>query len=624
MRPAKGYCGYERARSECEAVLGREQPLRVVQLGSKLPDDRRPASLKWIGALGLVLLSTTGLMGATLMVVDTGRPHPMPVATVVERPEDALPVVSPGKRDRLTVQVALHGGDRTRAELEASRRVGERLVYVRQPVVILRSPLRIASENALGVLSPYVSAFLSTPHATEEFATLSPEWTAFTTRPLTEEMLADFGVVDAEVGETRPMNGMDARTDPGRLEASVSSGVASQKTHVAVDGDGVSRELLVEIAKRSVSDVPAPLVRTAAFRSQLLEGDPVLQTVRPGETLAGALIAAGANVTDARQAERALRTGLVMGDRLKIVLDDRGSLDHVVIRRVGRPIKTVTRTVEDDYLLVEEPTASALPFEEGRSEEVGSLEASLQVTLDGLAVPPQTRDKILRILIAGVPLETLVKGEASLDVVLDMEADGTDPKHVRAVSLRIGADRFDFYRHRRPDGTVAFLNPSGISPQERLLRKPIADGRLTSKFGMRNHPVLGYRRLHAGTDYAAPRGTPIYAAGAGVITMARWKGGNGRFVAIDHPDGLRTTYSHMSAFADDAEEGRKVRQGDVIGYVGTTGLSTGNHLHVELKNDGKPIDLLRTPLPSTLKLWGDELSDFQRNRDAVDVLLRRS
>ena len=624
MRAAKGYCDYERARSECEAVLGCEEPLRVVRPGSRPSDDRRPASLKWIGALALVLLSTTGLMGTTLVVVDTGRPHPTPATTVAERPEDILPVVSPGKRDRLTVQAALHGGYRTRAEIEASRRVGERLVYVRQPVVVLRSPLRIASENASGGLSPHVSAFASTPHATERFATPSLERAAFTTRPLTEEMLAGFGVADAEVAETQPLNGMDDRTDPSRLEASVESGVALQKSHVAVDSDGVSRELLVEIARQGVSDGPTPLVRTAAFRSQLLEGDPVFQTARPGETLAGALIAAGANATDARRAKRALRTGLVMGDRLKIVLDDRGSLDHVVIRRVGRPLKTVMKTVEGDYVLVEEPAASALPFEEGLSEEVGSLGASLQATLDEFAVAPEIRDKILQVLFAGVPPETLVTGEAALDVVLDVGADGTDPKHVRAVSLRMGADRFEFYRHRRPDGTIVFLDPSGVSPQERLLRKPVAGGRLTSRFGMRRHPVLGYRRLHAGTDYAAPRGTPIYAAGDGVITTARWKGGNGRFVAIDHPDGLRTTYSHMSAFAEDTTKGREVQQGDVIGYVGTTGLSTGNHLHVELKYDDKPIDLLQTPLPSTLKLWGDELSDFQRNRRAVDVLLRRS
>lgn len=605
MRPAKGYCDYARARRECEGAIGCEVPISLVKYSSLRPDDRRPASLRWIWALTLVLLTTTGLMGGTLLVIDTERPHPTLAQLATEPPGNTFPTAAAGKRDRLTVRAALHGMTRTRTEIETSRRVGQKLVYVRQPVVVLRSPLKTALNRIPQTVPSAASAFASTPHATERLPAPSLQRVAFTTFPLTEDMLADVVSSESDTVDFMAANDLGGR-------------YASQNV------DRMSREVLVEIARRDATKRSATTVRATPFRGKLSEDDPIFRTVRPGETLTSALIGIGATVTDARRATTALPTGLVMGDRLKIVLARDGSLDHVTIKRVKRPLETLVRKMDGHFVLVEEPAASALVPTEAMASEGAAAAASLQATLDEFAITPSLREKILRILLANIPPETVVDEGASLAVVLDGEADGADPAHVRAISLRTDAERFDLYRHQRPDGSIAFLDPSGVSPQEKLLRKPIAEGRYTSGFGMRRHPVLKYRRLHSGTDYAAPRGTPIYAAGDGTVATAKWKGGNGRFVAIDHPGGFRTTYSHMSAFSEDAKEGGAVKRGDVIGYVGTTGLSTGNHLHVELKSDGRPVDLLNTPLPSTLRLWGDELADFQRNRNASDALLRRS
>jgi murein DD-endopeptidase MepM/ murein hydrolase activator NlpD len=114
----------------------------------------------------------------------------------------------------------------------------------------------------------------------------------------------------------------------------------------------------------------------------------------------------------------------------------------------------------------------------------------------------------------------------------------------------------------------------------------VPNGRFTSGFGMRRHPILGYSRMHTGVDWAAPRGTPIIASGNGVVKSAGWSGGYGRQVIIRHANGYETSYSHQNAIADGVSQGARVRQGQVIGYVGATGLATGNHLHYELHVNG--------------------------------------
>jgi murein DD-endopeptidase MepM/ murein hydrolase activator NlpD len=173
------------------------------------------------------------------------------------------------------------------------------------------------------------------------------------------------------------------------------------------------------------------------------------------------------------------------------------------------------------------------------------------------------------------------------------------------------------------DGSTDYFDENGSSARQFLLRKPVPNGRFTSGFGGRVHPVLGYFKMHTGVDWAAPSGTPIIAAGNGVVEKAGWAGGYGRQTVIQHANGYQTTYNHQSRMADGMEPGVKVRQGQVIGYVGSTGLSTGNHLHFEIAVNGTKVDPMRVRLPVGKVLRSDDLVAFKRERERIDDLLKQ-
>ena len=165
-----------------------------------------------------------------------------------------------------------------------------------------------------------------------------------------------------------------------------------------------------------------------------------------------------------------------------------------------------------------------------------------------------------------------------------------------------------------------YYDIKGKSITKSLMKTPINGARLSSSFGMRKHPILGYNKMHRGTDFAAPSGTPIMASGSGTITRARWCGGGGNCVKIKHNSTYETIYAHMKAFAKGIKEGRKVKQGQIIGYVGSTGLSTGPHLHYEVIENGKKINSQKLKLPSGKILKGDERKKFEVNKIKIDVL----
>ena len=147
---------------------------------------------------------------------------------------------------------------------------------------------------------------------------------------------------------------------------------------------------------------------------------------------------------------------------------------------------------------------------------------------------------------------------------------------------------------------------------------------MRSGFGARNHPLLGYYKMHTGVDWAAPLGTPIYASGNGTVEKVGWEGGYGKYVRIRHANGYETAYGHMTAFARSTQPGARVRQGQVIGYVGSTGLSTGPHLHYEILVNGRFVDPLRVKLPRGRVLDGPMLTGFDKDRERVDGILTNS
>jgi len=155
------------------------------------------------------------------------------------------------------------------------------------------------------------------------------------------------------------------------------------------------------------------------------------------------------------------------------------------------------------------------------------------------------------------------------------------------------------------------------------VRKPLAEGIMRSGFGARRHPILAYMKMHTGVDWAAPYGTPIFASGNGTVERVGWESGYGKYVRIRHTNGYETAYGHMTAFARGVDPGVRVRQGQVIGFVGSTGLSTGAHLHYEILVNGRFVDPMRIRLPRGRVLDGPILSSFERERDRVDGMMAR-
>ena len=166
-----------------------------------------------------------------------------------------------------------------------------------------------------------------------------------------------------------------------------------------------------------------------------------------------------------------------------------------------------------------------------------------------------------------------------------------------------------------------YYDIKGKSITKSLMKTPINGARLSSSFGMRKHPILGYNKMHRGTDFAAPSGTPIMASGSGTITRARWCGGGGNCVKIKHNSTYETIYAHMKSFAKGIKEGRKVKQGQIIGYVGSTGLSTGPHLHYEVIVNGKKVNSQKLKLPSGKILKGNARKEFELKRIKIDLKL---
>ncbi len=187
-------------------------------------------------------------------------------------------------------------------------------------------------------------------------------------------------------------------------------------------------------------------------------------------------------------------------------------------------------------------------------------------------------------------------------------------------SMFVNGEEINLYNFSH-NNDEEYYDIKGKSITKSLMKTPINGARLSSSFGMRKHPILGYNKMHRGTDFAAPSGTPIMASGSGTVTRARWCGGGGNCVKIKHNSTYETIYAHMKAFAKGIKEGKKVKQGQIIGYVGSTGLSTGPHLHYEVIVNGKKVNSQRLKLPSGKILKGEARKDFELERIKIDLKL---
>ncbi len=189
-------------------------------------------------------------------------------------------------------------------------------------------------------------------------------------------------------------------------------------------------------------------------------------------------------------------------------------------------------------------------------------------------------------------------------------------------SMFVNGNEINLYSFK-DDSDLGFYDIKGKSIVKSLMKTPINGARLSSSYGMRKHPILGYNKMHRGTDFAAPSGTPIMASGSGKITRARWCGGGGNCVKIKHNSTYETVYAHMKSFARGIKEGKRVKQGQIIGYVGSTGLSTGPHLHYEVIVNGKKVNSQKLKLPSGKILKGKAREDFELARIKIDLKLSK-
>lgn len=180
------------------------------------------------------------------------------------------------------------------------------------------------------------------------------------------------------------------------------------------------------------------------------------------------------------------------------------------------------------------------------------------------------------------------------------------------------------YRYEYPNGSIAYFTPEGKSIEKSLMRTPINGAKLSSRYGFRIHPIIGYNQMHQGTDFAAPIGTPIMASGAGTVEYSGWKGGYGKFISIRHSLVYQTNYAHLQDYAKGIRRGTKVQQGQVIGYLGSTGSSTGPHLHYEVVVNGRKENSQTLKLPSAAPLEGNNKNLFEIQKRNIDNLILES
>ena len=290
---------------------------------------------------------------------------------------------------------------------------------------------------------------------------------------------------------------------------------------------------------------------------------------------------------------------------------------------------TVAITDEGGYKPVTLRTAQA-PRRPKAADDEGagggmSLYQSLYETALKQGLPRSIIDVTTRVFANDVDFQRATAPGDSLEAFYSDPDDINPRPELLCASMTVRDQTFKYYRFQTPDDNmVDFYDENGRSMRKFLVRKPIAEGEITSPFGMRFHPILHYARMHTGVDWAAPIGTPIYAAGNGVIIKAGWDGGYGRRVEIQHANGYVTAYNHMSSFGRAIAEGARVVQGQTVGYLGDSGLATGPHLHYEVIINGNFVDPMAIKLPRTREFDGRMLAAFKRERDRIDQLMAES
>lgn len=345
-----------------------------------------------------------------------------------------------------------------------------------------------------------------------------------------------------------------------------------------------------------------------------------------GSNLMATLTATGLERTSAYNAIEALRDvfnprKLRAGQEFDLVYaadaqDDIELLDQLSFQPDPETIVSVSRT-DDGY----QASSDKIELTPARNVASGTIEQSLFLAAERNGVPIPVLMDLIELYSYEVDFQRDIQPGDSFEVMYQ-ELNNDAGERVRFgdvlyASMTLSGHEVRLYSYTDSNGETDFYNQKGESYRRALMRTPINGARLSSGYGKRKHPILGYTKMHKGIDFAAPTGTPIFAAGNGTIAKIGRNGGYGNYILIRHNDSYDTAYAHMNGFAKGLKQGSRVKQGDVIGYVGTTGRSTGPHLHYEILKNNTQVNPIRIKMPSGKTLKGDELDRFLADSDGL-------
>jgi len=373
---------------------------------------------------------------------------------------------------------------------------------------------------------------------------------------------------------------------------------------------------------------PKTAVTLDAFYKEQLGASPQTEsqqiTLQSGEGLATMLKRAGFSAESAHNAIR-----IVANYRSMRSLPIGLALD--AISPVDGKGGAFRLAVEDDYDLTLYQTEdggwasqlSTRPIETFTTFSQGQITSSLYTASKKAGMSEDVFNTFVQVLSFSVDFQREIQNGDQFEVLFDSKRDLITGKtkygsELRYVSMTLSGDRIEFYRHEHADGTIGWYDRAGNSASRTLMRTPINGARLSSGFGNRRHPVLGYSKLHQGVDFAAPKGTPIMAAGSGIVESAGWNGSYGRYIRIRHNSTYKTAYAHLSGIARGVSAGSRVNQGEVIGYVGNTGRSTGPHLHYEILVNGRKTNPMTVRLPAGKSMPEAERDPFELSLASID------
>jgi len=633
--------------------LGEEPPLLVDGAASGLVDRRR-VSVQWFSGTILTGLCGAALMGGAVYIALDGEAN---FAALPERVEAALRGTLTGnervaaiirKSDKLPA-----GGDANAARqvirITTTTRAGDREVMRVRPFVRVASNLSLTTSDLSASVPKFNPARLLMDNgrgnavAADESPGAEPDAeVSFVTRDLFSvlprvKVAAAVPLEDviARVRDTSEWTGSVSRP----ITASLGPNIGGSALGYAPSGPDAT-DPYAGFEARIVPENITLLPKSETKNDGANAWNERLVTVKKNESASTILRDVGASPDDIRQLTAVLGPrgrdgGLREGQKLRIMFAPDGGRLRVVRVIVGSDNAVegvVALSDTGKYVAVDVQSlgggttttevADADEDDENDSTAVRLYQSIFETALRN-QIPRPVIDDLVRIYSYDVDFQRRTQPGDSFEVLYSGDED-SEARDVLFAALTVGGETKKFYRYQSSDdGVVDYYDETGKSAKKFLVRKPVGLGIMRSGFGFRRHPILGYSKMHTGVDWSAPYGTPIFASGNGTVEKVGWEGGYGKYVRVKHNNGYETAYGHMSAFARGIEPGKKVRQGQVIGFVGSTGLSTGAHVHYEIVVNGRFVDPMRIRLPRGRVLEGPILAGFERERDRVEGIMSR-